>query len=88
MVDEANIPTRKSSPSLKKNVLIAGVLGVFLVAAWFVVLFLLNDKIVTAEDVERYLGLGILGQMPLDEAEVKQKKKRKKAQKKQSNHEK
>ena len=88
VVDEANIPTRKSSPSLKKNVLIAGVLGVFLVAAWFVVLFLLNDKIVTAEDVERYLGLGILGQMPLDEAEVKQKKKRKKAQEKQSNHEK
>lgn len=80
VVDEANIPTEKSSPSIKKNVLIGGFAGVFLVAAWFVVLFLLNDKIVTADDVERYLGLGILGQMPLDEAEMKEKKKRKKAQ--------
>lgn len=82
VVDEANIPTEKSSPSIKKNVVIAGFIGVFLVAAWFVVLFLLNDKIVTADDVERYLGLGILGQMPLDEEEMKQKKKRKKAEKK------
>lgn len=82
VVDEANIPTEKSSPSLKKNVLIAGMLGAVLVAGWFVVLFLMNDKIVTADDVERYLGLGILGQMPLDEAEVKQKKKRKKEKKK------
>lgn len=86
VVDEANIPTEKSSPNAKKNVLIAGVLGVFLTAAWFLVLFLMNDKIVTADDVERYLGLGILGQMPLDEAEVKQKKKRKAEKKAQSKH--
>lgn len=86
VVDEANIPTEKSSPSIKKNVIIAGFIGVFLVAAWFVVLFLLNDKIVTADDVERYLGLGILGQMPLDEEEMKQKKIRKKAGKTQNKH--
>lgn len=82
VVDEANIPLVKSSPSLKKNVLLAGMLGAVLAAGWFVVLFLMNDKIVTADDVERYLGLGILGQMPLDETEVKRKKKRKKEQKK------
>ena len=82
VVDEANIPLVKSSPSLKKNVLLAGMLGAVLAAGWFVVLFLMNDKIVTADDVERYLGLGILGQMPLDETEVKRKKKRKIEQKK------
>lgn len=88
VVDEANIPTEKSSPSLKKNVLLAGFIGAFLMAAWYVVLFLLNDKIVTAEDVERYLNLSILGQIPLDEEEMKQKKKRKKKNKTQNRHKK
>lgn len=77
VVDEANLPTVKSSPSTKKNVLFAGLAGAFLMAGWFTVLFLLNDKIVTAEDVERYLGLGILGQMPLDEKEQKKWKTKK-----------
>lgn len=81
VVDEANLPTQKSSPSTKKNVVLAGAFGVFLMVAWFAVLFMLNDKIVTADDVERYLGLGILGQMPLDEAEIKQRKKYKKTRK-------
>lgn len=84
VVDEANIPTVKSSPNTQKNVLLAGALGVILVAAWFVVLYMMNDKIVTAEDVEHYLGLGILGQMPLDEDEWNQHKHKKSKKKKKS----
>lgn len=82
VVDEANIPTVKSSPSTKKNVLLAGILGVILVAGWFTVLYLMNDKIVTADDIEHYLGLGILGQMPLNEEEWNQHKHRKTKRKK------
>lgn len=84
-VDEANIPTVQSSPSLKKNVLIAGLLGVVLAAAVFVISFVMDDKVSTAEDVERYLGLSILGTMPIDEEQMKQKKNRKKSAKKSSN---
>ena len=81
-VDEANIPTKKSSPSTIKNVAIAGGVGLFLALAVCVVLYLMNDKVTTAEDVERYLGLSVLASMPLEEEEVRRKKARKKLEKK------
>ena len=82
VVDEANIPTKKSSPSTIKNVAIAGGVGLFLALVVCVVLYLMNDKVTTAEDVERYLGLSVLASMPLDEEEVRRKKARKKLEKK------
>ena len=82
VVDEANIPTKKSSPSTIKNVAIAGGFGLFLALAVCVVLYLMNDKVTTAEDVERYLGLSVLASMPLEEEEVRRKKARKKLEKK------
>ena len=82
VVDEANIPTKKSSPSTIKNVEVAGGVGLFLALAVCVVLYLMNDKVTTAEDVERYLGLSVLASMPLEEEEVRRKKARKKLEKK------
>ena len=82
VVDEANIPTKKSSPSTIKNVAIAGGFGLFLALVVCVVLYLMNDKVTTAEDVERYLGLSVLASMPLEEEEVRRKKARKKLEKK------
>ena len=82
VVDEANIPTKKSSPSTMKNVVIAGGSGLILALAVCVVLFLMNDKVTTVEDVERYLGLSVLASMPLEEEEVRKKKARKKLEKK------
>lgn len=82
VVDEANVPTTKESPKIKRNVLLAGGIGFLLTAVIFVIIFITNDKITTQEDVERYLGLSILGVMPLDEEEVRQKKARKRQDKK------
>ena len=82
VVDEANIPTKKSSPSTIKNVEVAGGVGLFLALAVCVVLYLMNDKVTTAEDVERYLGLSVLASMPLEEDEMRKKKARKKLEKK------
>ena len=82
VVDEANIPTKKSSPSTIKYVEVAGGVGLFLALAVCVVLYLMNDKVTTAEDVERYLGLSVLASMPLEEEEVRRKKARKKPEKK------
>lgn len=78
VVDEANMPSEQSSPKVKRDVVLAGAIGVFLAAAFFIVLFLVNDKITTTEDVERYLGLSILATMPLEEGEAKKRKTRKK----------
>ncbi|MCD8338495.1 MAG: Wzz/FepE/Etk N-terminal domain-containing protein [Lachnospiraceae bacterium] len=78
IVDAANIPTDKSSPSLTKNVLIAALLGMVASLAVLVVIFILDDKVKTPEDVEKYLGLSVLGSMPLDESLVREKKNRKK----------
>ncbi|MCD8396826.1 MAG: Wzz/FepE/Etk N-terminal domain-containing protein [Lachnospiraceae bacterium] len=78
VVDAANIPTEKSSPSLARNVLIAALLGMVVSLAVLIVIFILDDKVKTSEDVERYLGLSVLGAMPLDESLVREKKKRKK----------
>lgn len=73
-VDEANIPEEKSSPSLLKNSVIAGALGVILAMAVVLVVYFANDTIKTAEDVERYLGLSVLGNIPRVSTEKKAKR--------------
>ncbi|MCD7715092.1 MAG: Wzz/FepE/Etk N-terminal domain-containing protein [Lachnospiraceae bacterium] len=75
IVDEANTPTEKSSPSITKNVMMAALLGLVASIGILVVIFILDDKVKTAEDVERYLGISVLGTMPLDETLVREKKK-------------
>jgi capsular polysaccharide biosynthesis protein len=74
VVDTANIPSQKASPSVSKNALIGGFLGVFLAVAIIIVVYLTNDTVKTAEDVERYLHLSVLGSIPLMEKEKKSKK--------------
>ncbi|MBQ8640491.1 MAG: protein-tyrosine kinase [Lachnospiraceae bacterium] len=77
VADEANLPKEPYSPSTLKNVMLAALLGAFAVAAVLVVKMLLNDKIVTAEDVDKYLGISVLGILPIDEEIAKAKKARK-----------
>lgn len=55
------------SPSIKKNTVIGALLGAFLAIAIVVVSYLLNDTIMTAEDVERKLGLNLLGTLPYED---------------------
>lgn len=84
VVEEANVPNEKSSPSLAKNGVIGGVLGVVLAIAVILIVYISNDTIRTSEDVERYLGLSTLGSIPLaqDEKKTRKKSKRGKARKK------
>lgn len=55
------------SPSIPKNTLIGALLGALAAMAVVVVLYLMNDTIMTAEDVEKKLGLNVLGTLPLEE---------------------
>ncbi len=60
------------SPSMKKNVLIAGLLGALLAAAVFIVLYLKDDSICTPEDVEKYLKLNTLAAIPMEAGSAEQ----------------
>ncbi|MCM1218362.1 MAG: Wzz/FepE/Etk N-terminal domain-containing protein [Lachnospiraceae bacterium] len=68
-VDDANLPTKPSDPSVLKWTLIGFLLGGFLAAAVVLVRFLLDDTIKSSEDIEKYLHLSTLGLIPLGQAE-------------------
>ena len=74
VVDTANIPNEKASPSLAKNGVIGGLLGVIIAMAAVIIIYLTNDTIKVEEDVERYLGLSVLGSIPFSEKESRSKK--------------
>lgn len=78
VVETANIPEQKSSPSISKNGIIGGFLGVLLSVAIILIAYLSNDTVKTQEDVERYLGLSTLGTIPLTTTDRKKKKKKQK----------
>lgn len=82
VVDEANLPTEKSGPSVKMWTLAGGLLGAFLCIAILLVRYLLDDTIKTSDDVERYLGLSTLAMIPVKDEELKKKTKRKKGKNK------
>lgn len=76
VVDSANIPNEKASPSLAQNGVIGGILGVIIAMAAVIIIYLTNDTIKVEEDVERYLGLSVLGSIPFSEKECRSKKKK------------
>ncbi len=78
VVETANIPDQKASPSITKNGIIGGFLGVLLSVVIILIAYLSNDTVKTQEDVERYLGLSTLGTIPLTTTDRKKKKKKQK----------
>lgn len=64
IAERAIIPTQKSSPSMKKNVMLGGILGLILVAGIFTVIYLMDDTMATAEDVQKKLGIMPLTVIP------------------------
>lgn len=74
-IEEANFPTEKSSPSITRNTVIGGALGILVAVAVIVLIFILDDTIRTPDDVEDYLGLNVLTSIPIQEGESKKVKK-------------
>lgn len=67
IVEPGNVPFSPSSPNIVKNGILGGIVGGFLVIALFLILYFLDDSIKNSEDVEKHLGLTILGNIPLDD---------------------
>ncbi len=61
IVDEANHPEERSSPSYSKWTAVCAAIGALIVAIAVFVKFITDDTIKTTEDVEKYLGLYTLG---------------------------
>lgn len=78
VAETANMPMKKASPSVLKNMLIGGMLGLFLIIAVILIRFLMDDTVKTPEDVENYLQLSTLAVIPLNEGETDGKMKKKK----------
>ena len=64
IVEDAVLPTVKSSPSLTKNVLIGALLCVIAVLAVLTVIYLQDDTIKSSEDVEKEFGILPLSVIP------------------------
>lgn len=62
--EEAAVPDRPSSPSLKKNCALGLLAGIVLAMAVITVLYLLDDTIKTEDDIEKYLGMTTLAVIP------------------------
>lgn len=57
------------SPNIIQNTILGAIVGAFLSIAVVVITYLLNDTIMSTDDVERKLGLHLLGTLPLEEGE-------------------
>ena len=77
IIEEGEIPDHMTSPNLRRNVSKGVFLGFLLGAVIAVIIDLMNDAIVTEEDVEQYLGLVTLASVP-DQEQKKRGRERKK----------
>lgn len=82
IIEYGAVAERPVSPSVVKNTVIGFALGFMLAAAVVIVVKLLNNTIMTPEDVEKKLGLNVLASLPITTSEYDGKKKSKKKAKK------
>lgn len=94
VVEEASLPIEKSSPSILMNTAIGYAVGLFLAIAIVIMNYIMDDTIKTPDDVEKFLGVSVLGSIPYsendlsDKAEMERYEKKKKQRKKKQKEEK
>ena len=64
IAEEAITPKQKSSPSLSKNTIIGALVGMLLVLGFFTILYITDDTLNSAEDVEKAFGVMPLTVIP------------------------
>lgn len=64
IIERGKIPTMKSKPSMKKNVLLGLLLGFVLSGGMVVVFVIMDDTIKSEDDIQKYLGLSTLASVP------------------------
>ena len=61
------MPIKPSSPNKVRNIAIGFILGFVLAAAIVVIQFIVDDRVRSADAIEKRLGLSVLGMMPAAE---------------------
>lgn len=64
IVDYAKVPQKPSSPNVMKNIVMGALIGCVLAVAWITLLFLLDVRIKSEEDLVMLLEYPVLGQIP------------------------
>jgi capsular polysaccharide biosynthesis protein len=64
LYEEARLPASPAGPSMTKNVLLASVIGLVLPCAIILLVYMIDDRIKSADDVQRALKLSTLGDIP------------------------
>ncbi|SHO49552.1 YveK family protein [Anaerocolumna xylanovorans] len=67
VVERGRIPTLPTENKFAKNILLGGVLGIGISIAAIIIIYLGNDRIKNNEDIEKYLGIIPLAEIPLEE---------------------
>ncbi|MDY2590249.1 MAG: Wzz/FepE/Etk N-terminal domain-containing protein [Agathobacter sp.] len=57
------------SPNIVKNTVVGAMFGAIVAMAVIIISYLFNDTVMSTEDIERKLGLNVLGTLPLEEVE-------------------
>ncbi|MCC8067989.1 MAG: capsular biosynthesis protein [Clostridiales bacterium] len=70
IIQSGNVNSSRSSPSYRRYTAIGAVIGLVVAVAFVWIIYLANDTIMTPEDMERKVGLQVLGSLPLEEAEL------------------
>lgn len=68
-VDDGNLPEVPSSPATIRNTIIAILSGIVIAAIIIIVVGFFDDRIKTREDVEKYLGVSVIGVIPVFETD-------------------
>lgn len=66
VVEKANLPQKKCGPNVKLYTVLGAALGMLIACIVYIVIIISNDTLRTQEDVEKYLGLSVIGMIPLD----------------------
>ena len=68
LFEEALRPTSPSSPSKSRNVMLGFILGFIIACGVITVKYLMDDKIHSSDDVEKYIGIPTLGMLPMQQS--------------------
>lgn len=75
VVELGYIREKPVSPNLLKNVIVGVLVGIFVMCAVAVVVYMVDDSVKTSDDIEKYLGLNTLTSIPLlEDGDSAQKK--------------
>lgn len=69
-VDYGRIPASPSNIHYFRNMLLGALLGAVVICAILLSIYIFDDKIKTPDDIEKHLGLSVLGEIPEIEDEV------------------